>query len=100
LARVKDWLKLLDFELTLGHMLFYRPPFARESVLDRLFFLDKMGDRWWPMMAAVYLVVAKKRVHGVTPLPVAWKARRLRTTVVTEPAARLLVRRSHLRRVK
>jgi SAM-dependent methyltransferase len=100
LARIKDWLKLLDLELTHGQMLFYRPPVAHEALRDRLHVLDKMGDRWWPMMAAVYLVVAKKRVHGVTPLPVAWKARRLRTTVVTEPAARLLVRRSHLRRVK
>jgi SAM-dependent methyltransferase len=100
LARVKDWLKLLDFELTLGHMLFYRPPFARESVLDRLFFLDKMGDRWWPMMAAVYLVVAKKRVHGVMPLPIRWKARRINGPAITEPAARLGLRRARLRRVK
>jgi hypothetical protein len=51
------------------------------------------------MMAAVYLVVARKRVHGVTPLPVAWKASRLRGAI-TSPAARLLVRRAHLRRVK
>jgi SAM-dependent methyltransferase len=100
LARIKDWVKLLDFEFTRGQMLFYRPPFARESFMDRLFFLDRMGDRWWPMMAAVYVVVAKKRVHGVTPLPVAWKTRRLRGSVSAEPAARILVRRAHLRRVK
>jgi hypothetical protein len=100
LARIKDWVKLLDFEFARGQMLFYRPPFVRESFMDRLFFLDRMGDRWWPMMAAVYVVVAKKRVHGVTPLPVAWKTRRLRGSVSAEPAARILVRRAHLRRVK
>ncbi|UCH53651.1 MAG: class I SAM-dependent methyltransferase [Pseudomonadota bacterium] len=100
LARVKDWLKLLDFELTHGQMLFYRPPVARGSVLDRLFFLDRMGDRWWPMMAAVYLVVAKKRVHGVTPLPLAWKTTRINGAAITEPAARVVMRRSRLRRVK
>jgi len=50
-----------------------------------------MGDRWWPLMAAVYVVVAKKRVAGVTPLPLKWKKRRLVVPVVTEPAARGMV---------
>ncbi len=66
--RIKDWLALLEYELTGGHMLYYRPPVQNEAVMDRLYFLDKVGDRWWPMMAAAYLVVAKKRVFGVTPL--------------------------------
>jgi SAM-dependent methyltransferase len=73
LARVKDWLKLLDLDLTHGSMLYYRPPLARQGLMDRLHFLDKMGDRWWPMMAAVYLMVARKRVAGMTPLRVEWK---------------------------
>lgn len=72
LARLKDWLRLLDFELTQGQMLFYRPPMMSEGMMDRLFFLDKMGDRWWPMMAGVYLLVARKRVLGMTPLKPAW----------------------------
>lgn len=91
LARLKDWLALLDFEVTQGAMFYYRPPVQRESVLDRLYFLDKMGDRWWPLMAAVYVVVAKKRVAGVTPLPLKWKKRRLVVPAVTEPAARGMV---------
>jgi SAM-dependent methyltransferase len=73
LARVKDWLGLLDFELTQGSMLYYRPPLASERFMDRLHFLDRMGDRWWPMMAAAYLLVAKKRVAGMTPLRLKWK---------------------------
>jgi SAM-dependent methyltransferase len=77
LARVRDWLALLDFEFTHGGMLFYRPPFAAEGVMQRLHTLDKMGDRWWPLLAAVYMVVAKKRVLGMTPLPLPWQERRL-----------------------
>jgi SAM-dependent methyltransferase len=73
LARIKDWMALLDFDLTQGSMLYYRPPLKKDHLRDRLFFLDSMGDRWWPMMAAVYIVVAKKRVPGVMPLPVKWK---------------------------
>ena len=77
LARVKDWLTLFDFELTHGGMLYYRPPLQRATIMDRLHFLDKMGDRWWPMMAATYLLVAKKRVAGMMPLRVAWKTQPL-----------------------
>jgi SAM-dependent methyltransferase len=73
LARIKDWLALLNFECVQGRMLYYRPPLAHEGVMDRLHFLDKMGDRWWPLAAAVYLLVAKKRMFGVTPLPLEWK---------------------------
>ncbi len=91
LARVKDWLDLLEFETTHGMMLYYRPPLRNEGVMHRLHFLDKMGDRWWPMMAAVYLIVAKKRVLGVTPLPLAWKTKRLAARGAAEPAARGMV---------
>jgi SAM-dependent methyltransferase len=74
LARIKDWLALLEYEFTAGRMLYYRPPLQNENVMDRLYFLDKVGDRWWPMMAAVYTLVAKKRVFGVTPLQERWRA--------------------------
>jgi SAM-dependent methyltransferase len=77
LARVKDWLALLDFECVRGNMLYYRPPLRREPTMERLHFLEHTGDRWWPMMAGVYLVVAKKRVFGMTTLPVAWKTEKV-----------------------
>jgi SAM-dependent methyltransferase len=73
LSRVKDWLALLDFQYTQGNMLYYRPPLKREPAMDRFYFLELTGDRWWPMMAGVYLIVAKKRVFGMTSLPIEWK---------------------------
>lgn len=91
LSRIKDWLALLDFETTHGTMLYYRPPLRNEGLMHRLHFLDKMGDRWWPMMAGVYLVVAKKRVVGVTPLPVTWKTKRAVGRAATQPAARGMI---------
>jgi SAM-dependent methyltransferase len=92
LARIKDWLALLDFQVTHGKMLYYRPPLPREGLMERLHFLDKMGDRWWPLMAGVYLVVAKKRVVGMTPLPVSWKTQRVGVpSSITGPAARGVV---------
>jgi len=91
LSRIKDWLGLLDFEPTHGLMLHYRPPLRNERLMQRLLFLDKMGDRWWPMMGAVYLVVAKKRVVGVTPVPVSWKTQRAVGAGVAQPAARGMI---------
>jgi SAM-dependent methyltransferase len=88
LLRMKDWLALLDFEVTHGRMLYYRPPMQRENAMERMRFLDKAGDRWWPLMAGVYMVVAKKRVIGVTPLPIEWKKKSLAGAVVARPVAR------------
>jgi len=86
LARVKDWLALLDFESTHGAMLYYRPPVQREHAMERFYFLEKAGDRWWPMTAAVYLIVAKKRVFGMTPLPIEWKTREAVGLAAVRPA--------------
>lgn len=88
LPRIKDWLALLEYELTSGQMLYYRPPLQNENVMDRLYFLDKVGDRWWPMMAAAYLVVAKKRVFGVTPLHPRRHTRPAFGPGLSEPVAR------------
>jgi SAM-dependent methyltransferase len=90
LYRVKDWLKLLDFELVQGKMIYYRPPVGNETLRDRLYFLDQIGDRWWPMAAAVYLVVAKKRVVAMTPLRPAWRERRLLGNSLAYPAGRVV----------
>jgi len=81
-------LALLDFEVTHGRMLYYRPPVQHESLMGRIHFLDKAGDRWWPLMAGVYMVVAKKRVAGVTAMPIEWKQRTLAGSMAPRPVAR------------
>lgn len=73
LRRIKDWLALMHFDITGGSMMYYRPPLTNSALLDRLFALDKLGDRWWPMMAGVYLLVARKRVAGLTPIRPQWR---------------------------
>jgi len=90
LARLKDWLKLLDFELTQGEMLYYRPPLANVRNMERLRFLDKAGNRWWPLTGAVYLTVARKRVVGMTPLRPEWRQAPAFGRVVARPALRVI----------
>ncbi len=66
--RLKDWLKLLGFEISLGQFMVYIPPFASTEWVNRCQFMEKAGNRWWPQLAAVYALVATKQVYNVTPL--------------------------------
>lgn len=65
LPRLKDWLKLLNFEISRGYFGCYRPPCRTRRWLRRFAFMEKAGNRWWPYLGAVYLIGAIKRVHGV-----------------------------------
>jgi SAM-dependent methyltransferase len=75
LARLKDWLKLLGFEVDRGRMGCYRPPLHSEKWLARFTFLDRAGDRWWPFWGSVYMVRAVKRVRGMRLIGKIWKDR-------------------------
>jgi SAM-dependent methyltransferase len=64
-TRIKDWIKLLGFELERGRFGCYRPPLARENWLERFAFMEEAGDRWWAIFGAAYMVTAVKRVRGM-----------------------------------
>jgi len=64
-TRLKDWIKLLGFELERGRFGCYRPPLATDKWLGRYGFMEAAGDRWWPIFGAVYMVTAIKRVRGM-----------------------------------
>nr|WP_218940782.1 class I SAM-dependent methyltransferase [Allopusillimonas soli] len=78
LPRLKDWFKLLSFELDRGRFGCYRPACSDQAWLDRWAFMDKAGDRWWPVCGAVYVVSAIKRVAGMRLVGPNWKAARKR----------------------
>jgi SAM-dependent methyltransferase len=63
--RLRDWLRLLGFEVEIGRFGCYRPPLTSAGWLDRFGWMDTVGDRWWPVLGAVYFVVAVKRVRGM-----------------------------------
>ena len=78
LLRLKDWLHLLGFELNGGRFGRYAPPFAKPQWLERFEFMEKAGERWWPIMGGVYVVRAVKRVHGMRIITPAWRRERAR----------------------
>jgi len=71
--RLKDWLRLLSFEIDRGHFGCYAPPCRSQKWLDRFDFMDPAGDRWWPIFGATYVVSAVKRVAGMRLITPAWK---------------------------
>jgi SAM-dependent methyltransferase len=89
--RLRDWFKLLSFEMDGGRYGCYRPPCRTQLWLDRTRFMEKAGDRWWPICGAVYMVSAVKRVRGMRLLGPAWKRQRTRSAVaVVAPQRRVL----------
>ncbi|AEG93420.1 class I SAM-dependent methyltransferase [Ramlibacter tataouinensis] len=72
--RLRDWLRLLSFEVETGSFGCWRPAMATEKWLNRYEWVDRIGARWWPIFGAVYFIVAVKRVRGVK-LMRAWKRR-------------------------
>ena len=88
LPRLKDWLKLLGFEVHRGRFGCYRPPFRSEPWLQRLGFMEFAGDRWWPFCGAVYMVSAIKRVTGMRLIGPAWKDRKIAAPALAPAANR------------
>ncbi|MDH4274248.1 MAG: class I SAM-dependent methyltransferase [Gammaproteobacteria bacterium] len=68
LSRIRDWLTLLDFEVTHTEFFFYRPPVSSEILLRKLRFIEPMGQRFFYQQGGTYIVVARKRVVTLTPL--------------------------------
>ncbi|WP_153100855.1 class I SAM-dependent methyltransferase [Paraburkholderia hayleyella] len=64
-TRIKDWIKLLGFDLERGRFGCYRPPLASDKWLSRYAFMEAAGDRWWPIFGAAYMIKAVKRVRGM-----------------------------------
>ncbi len=73
--RLRDWLKLMSFDVESERYGCYRPAVRSEKWLARWSWMDRMGARWWPIFGAVYFLVAVKRVRGMHLLGPAWKPR-------------------------
>src|SRR5438105_15239303 len=78
LLRLRDWLRVLGFELNGGKFGCYAPPFRQQLWLDRFAFMEKAGARWWPILGGIYVIRAVKRVHGMRLVTPAWRVERAR----------------------
>lgn len=86
-ARVKDWLALLGFDVRDCAYLGYPPPLSRTSLAHRLAWMEPLGARWTPYLGGVSLILARKRVARLTPLRPRWRPHRALAANLTEPSS-------------
>lgn len=63
--RLRDWLRLLGFEVEVARFGCFGPPLRTERWLDRWQWLDAVGARWFPVVGGVHALMAVKRVRGM-----------------------------------
>jgi Methylase involved in ubiquinone/menaquinone biosynthesis len=85
LARAKDWLTLLGFDLAAVRLTCYALPFGRARTLARLARLERAGELYWPFLGSVYAIRAVKRVAGVRLLKPAWARSQRRAAAAAAP---------------
>lgn len=90
-TKLKDWLALLGFDVIRVRKYFFRPPISTVNTLQRLNWLERVGQVLWPFLGGGYVVVAKKRIIALTPIKPAWQKERdmIPAAGMVEPTARV-----------
>lgn len=90
LTRLRDWLKLLNFQVTGGKYFCFRPPIKNTNAFKKLQNLENFGRRIWPFFGGGYSIVAVKRVIPLTLMRAKWKKERqgwLESETIPKPSA-------------
>ena len=86
--RLRDWLKLLDFTVQGMERYFFRWPLpGLKSAPSPTW--EARGRRWWPEMAACYILTAQKRVSTLTPVRPVWRQQTKVVAGLAKPANRV-----------
>ena len=86
--RLRDWLKLLSFEVQASAFGCYRPIVHSRRWLRRWAWLDKAGPRSWPILGSVYAITAVKKVRGMRLLSAPFKRPTVATAAVVNTASK------------
>lgn len=76
--RLKDWMKLLGFEVDRGHLGCYIPPVDQLKWLQNWRFIENASNRWWNFAGGVYVLRAIKRTHSMRLITPKWKTQAVR----------------------
>ena len=76
MPRLKDWLSLLGFDTIQARYLFPHPPWHYGKGSSKGKVLFRLHRDRWPLLAASYLMVARKRVATLTPIKPRWRPQR------------------------
>ncbi|MCB1842807.1 MAG: class I SAM-dependent methyltransferase [Halioglobus sp.] len=84
-----DWMKLLDLHIHGVTRYFFRWPLSGNRTLESQLW-EQRGRRWWPELAACYMLSAQKRVIPMTTLRMPWRARPKVVGGLVKPTTRQL----------
>jgi len=70
--RLRDWLQLLDLRIHGVTRYFFRWPLPGNRGASSAKW-EQRGQRWWPELAACYMLTAQKRVSTLTPVRPSWR---------------------------
>jgi SAM-dependent methyltransferase len=87
-GRLRDWLKLLGFEVVDARRYLFSLPWSAGSPSSQRFF-ERTGTHLWPMFAGGYLLKARKRVYTLTPVRPRWRLRPKVVGGLIEPTTRM-----------
>ena len=86
---LSDWLQLLDLHIHGVSRYFFRWPLpGNRGGASRAW--EERGRRWWPELAACYMLSAQKRVVALTPLKKPWRARPKVVGGLVKPTTRVI----------
>lgn len=74
-GRVLAWLRTLGFEVMESRSFFFGPPVAGRGLGRWNGLVERLGGACWPAFGGLYVLVAKKRIFGVTPIQPVWASR-------------------------
>jgi hypothetical protein len=86
--QLSDWLQLLDLRIHRTVRYFFRWPFSGNRGLSSPVW-DRRGRRWWPELAACYMLKAQKRVLTLTPVRKPWLSRPKAVGGLVNPTTRV-----------
>jgi SAM-dependent methyltransferase len=85
--RLRDWLKLLGFEVVEARRYLFTLPWGGESPRGQ-HLLEAAGESISPFVAGAYLLKARKRVYCKTPIRLSWRQRARVVGGLLEPTRR------------
>jgi len=86
--RLSDWLQLLDMRIIGVTRYFFRWPLPGNKGQTASQW-EQRGRRFWPELAACYMLTAQKRVVTMTPIKQPWRARPKVVGGIVEPTTRV-----------
>jgi SAM-dependent methyltransferase len=85
--RLRDWLRLLSFEVEAGRFGCYIPPLTSARWVARYAWMEQAGEHWWPVFGALYYIVAVKRVRGMRLVGLVRRESRVKAVTAPAPVA-------------